>query len=325
VALNRLTPSARPAIGDNNQGENARVSEEAAQPAPGRTPATDEVLRRVGRNLVIFQQVENVLKFLTTHARFHAPASQFAKRFAKHAESIRRKSMGDLADKLTDTVLTHDEHDTTPDAIDEAWFGFRFTIETDAESVARHEAELKELVDRRNELVHHFLPQWRAAVGGGAEAALTWLDAQREVAVGILDRLQGWARTVETARKEHAAFLASDEGARQMEQLFLRSSRLVVMLGQVAMATPRSDRWTLLASAGHLIKREAPEELQDLRKRFGHATLKAVLLATELFDVAEEPTPGGGTRTIYRINERWTLESPPAGSAADKAGAALNG
>ena len=60
--------------------------------------------------------------------------------------------------------------------------------------------------------------------------------------------------------------------------------------------------------------------MQDLRRRFGHVTLKAVLLATELFDVAEEPTPGGGTRTIYRINERWTLESPPAGSTSDKPG-----
>jgi hypothetical protein len=307
-------------MGDNSQGENASVVEDVAQPTPGRTPATDEVLRRVGRNLVIFQQVEHVLKFLTTHARFHAPASQFAEHFAKHTESIRKKSMGDLAGKLTDTVLTQDERDTTPDTIDEAWFGFRFTIETDAESVVRHEAELKELVDRRNELVHHFLPRWQAAVGGDAEAALTWLDEQREVAVGMLDRLQGWARTMETARKEHAAFLASDEGARQMELLFLRSSRLVVMLGQVAMATPRSDGWTVLQTAGNLIRRDAPEKLQDLRRRFGQATFKAVLLGTELFDVAEEPTPGGGTRTIYRINERWTPESPPAGSRPTRPG-----
>jgi hypothetical protein len=288
------------------------VSEEVERPAPGRTPATDEVLRRVGRNLVIFQQVEHALKFLTTHARFHAPASQFAERFARHAESIGKKSMGDLAGKLTGTVLTQDERDATPDAIDEAWFGFRFTIETDAESVARHEAELKELVDRRNELVHHFLPRWQAAVGGDAETALAWLDAQREVAIGMLDRLQGWARTVETARKEHAAFLASEEGARQMDLLFLRSSRLVVMLGQIAMATPRPDGWTVLQTAGNLIRRDGPAELLDLRTRFRHATLKAVLLATELFDVVEEATPGGGTRTIYRINERWKLESPPA-------------
>jgi hypothetical protein len=292
------------------------VSEEPAPAAPGRTSATDEVLRRVGRNLVIFQQVEQVLKFLTTHARFHAPASQFAERFRTHAQTIQKKSMGELAGKLVVTVLQADETDTTPGAIDEAWFGFRFTIETDTEAVARHEDELKELVGRRNELVHHFLPRWHAAWAGDAEAALTWLDMQRDAAVAMLDRLRGWARTVETTLKEQAAFLASEDGERQMELLFLRSSRLVVMLGQVAMATPRPDGWTLLSSAGHLIKRESPEELKDLRETFGQPNLKAVLLATELFDVADEATARGGTRTIYRINERWRLESPSTESTS---------
>lgn len=56
-----------------------------------------------------------------------------------------------------------------------------------------------------------------------------------------------------------------------------------------------------------MITREDPAELQDLRKRFGHSSLKAVLLATELFDIVDEPTPGGGTRTVYRINERYEL------------------
>lgn len=316
--VKRFNACARARHHHNDLRESPTLSEEVARPAPERTPVTDEVLRRVGRNLVIFQQVEHALKFMTTHARFHAPASQFAERFAKHAESIAKKSMGDLAGKLTGTVLAQDERDGTPDVIEEAWFGFRFTIETDAESVARHEAELKELVDRRNELVHHFLPRWQAAVGGDADTALAWLDEQRGAAIGMLDRLQGWARIVETARKEHAAFLASEEGARQMELLFLRSSRLVVMLGQIAMATPRADGWTVLQTAGNLIRRDAPSELLDLRARFGHATLKAVLLATELFDVEEEATPGGGTRTIFRINERWRLESPPVDATAGK-------
>ena len=67
----------------------------------------------------------------------------------------------------------------------------------------------------------------------------------------------------------------------------------------------------MLATAANVITREAPAELTDLRKRFGCSTLKGVLLATELFDVTDEPTPGGGTRTIYRINERYELSRKP--------------
>ena len=64
----------------------------------------------------------------------------------------------------------------------------------------------------------------------------------------------------------------------------------------------------VLATAGNIIQKLEPLELTDLSKRFGHRTLKHLLLATELFDVEEEPTPKGGTRTIYRINSRFELQ-----------------
>ena len=117
-------------------------------------------------------------------------------------------------------------------------------------------------------------------------------------------------------KKEFAEFCTSDEGQRQFDLAFLRSSRLVVMLGEIASQTPRADGWTLLSTAGNLIKRHAPSELEDLPRRLGHPTLKRVLLAAELFDVAEEPTPGGGTRSIYRINERYELHKRHGESAA---------
>jgi hypothetical protein len=52
--------------------------------------------------------------------------------------------------------------------------------------------------------------------------------------------------------------------------------------------------------------------LDDLAERFGHKTLKRVLLASELFDVVEEATSKGCTRTIYRINSRYKLSIAPA-------------
>jgi hypothetical protein len=44
-----------------------------------------------------------------------------------------------------------------------------------------------------------------------------------------------------------------------------------------------------------------------MAERYGHRTLKKLLRATELFDIEEEPTARGGTRTIYRINPRFEL------------------
>ena len=294
------------------------MSEEAAPRAHVRTPETDEVLRRIGRNVVIFQQVEYLLKLLNAYSAFRAPAAEYSARLEKHVATVQKKTMGELAGKLVDNVLRLPPEDDPPDQIEEAWLGFRFSIEADAEFVDRHDKEMRALVDARNDLIHHFLPRWESAVGGDANSALTYLDAQREETVRMKERLEGWAHSLQTGSKLHAAFLASPEGERQMELAFVQSSRLVVMLGEIATRTARPDGWALLSTAGHLIKREAPAELEDLRNRFGVPNLKGVLLASELFDVADEPTPSGGTRSIYRINERYELQLRQESTATEQ-------
>ena len=301
--------------------ETSNVSDEATPRAHVRTPETDEVLRRIGRNVVNFQQVEHLLKYLNTHSAFRGPASELSARFEKHAATVQKKTMGELAGKLVDNVLRLPPDDETPDVIDEIWMGFRFSIETDAEFVDRHDQEMRALVDARNDLIHHFLPQWHSAVDGNTDNALAYLDAQRDETMRMMDRLQGWARSVDVGKRQLAEFWASAEGQRQFELAFLRGSRLVAMLGEIAMRTVRPDGWALLSTAGQLIKREAPAELEDLRKRFGNPNLKGVLLASELFDVTEEPTLGGGMRTIYRINERYELLMRHEPAAAEGSGA----
>jgi hypothetical protein len=292
------------------------MNEEATSRAQVRTPEVDEVLRRIGRNVVNFQQVEYLLKYLNTHTGVNAPASQLAARWKRHAETVHKKTMGDLACKLVDNVLAQPTEDEFPGEIDEVWMGFRFSIETDAEFVDRHDKEMRSLVDARNDLIHHFLPQLDSALAGDTDSVLAYLDAQRDETIRMLERLRGWARSLDVMKKEFAEFWTSGEGQRQFDLAFLRSSRLVVILGEIATQTPRADGWTLLSTAGNLIKRHAPSELDDLPRRLGHPTLKRVLLAAEVFDVAEEPTPGGGTRTIYRINERYELHMRRHESAA---------
>ena len=58
-----------------------------------------------------------------------------------------------------------------------------------------------------------------------------------------------------------------------------------------------------------MIHREAPEELIDLEKRFGLPNLRAIMIATEFFDINEEDLPNGRKRTIFRFSERYQLTS----------------
>ena len=121
------------------------------------------------------------------------------------------------------------------------------------------------------------------------------------------DRLQGFAKAFQDAATAHAEFIASPEDARQFELQWLRHSRLVLLLGELATRTNRVDGWTVLATAGQIVWREEPDELQRMAARYGQRTLKKFLKATELLDIEEERTVGGETRMIFRINPRFEL------------------
>ena len=275
---------------------------------PHRTPEIDEVFRRIGRNLLLFQHIEHLLKQLMTSARLEGTAQSMQATFDERRARIHKQTLGQLAGQFVDDVLADAGEREAPENIDEAWFSFGFTIQTDSAYVEQHTAEMKAVVDARNDLIHHFLPRWSPASEDSTRAALAYLDEQRAQALPMRDRLQGFVNSLQEAAKAHADFVASPEGARQLELQWLRHSRLVLMLGELAAKTDRPDGWMVLATAGNIIQKLEPLELTDLRKRFGHRTLKHLLLATELFDVEEEPTPKGGTRTIYRINSRFELQ-----------------
>lgn len=275
---------------------------------PHRTPEIDEVFRRIGRNLLLFQHIEHLLKQLMASARLEGTVKSMQANFEEREAKIRKQTLGQLAGQFVDDVLADAGERDAPENVDEAWFSFGFTIQTDSAFVEQHTAEMKAVVDARNDLIHHFLPRWSPASEDSTRAALDYLDRQRAQALPMRDRLQGFVNSLQEAAKAHAAFMSSPEATREIELQWLRHSRLVLLLGEIAQRTPRADGWTVLASAGHILRQREPEELDRMLERYGHRTVKKLMQATELFDIEEEPTPGGGTRTVYRINPRFELQ-----------------
>lgn len=280
-------------------------------PAPGephRTPEIDEVFRRIGRNLLLFQHIEHLLKLLMAGARLEGTINSFQASFEERKARIHRQTLGQLAGQFVGDVLAGAGEREAPENLDEPWFSFGFTIQTDSAFVEQHTAEMKAVVEARNDLIHHFLPRWSPGNEDSTSAALAYLDEQRAKALPMRDRLQGFVKSRQDAAAAHAGFMSSPEGKRQLELLWLRHSRLVLLLGELAGKTDRADGWMVLSTARDVIRSREPLELAELHKRFGHRTLTQLMLATEVFDIQEEPKPGGGMRTIYRINPRFELQ-----------------
>ena len=72
---------------------------------PHRTPEIDEVFRRIGRNLLLFQHIEHLLKQLMTNARLEGTVHSMQANLDERRARIHKQTLGQLAGQFVDDVL----------------------------------------------------------------------------------------------------------------------------------------------------------------------------------------------------------------------------
>lgn len=262
-----------------------------------RTPKSDDVLRCVGRNLVIFQQIEQSLKLLLASHKNAGPLEKYAENFQVRTACINKKMLGHLVERYTTEVL-RDAGDAVPEEERPAdWHSFSFHIIGETDFIKGVRSDLQMMTDERNDLVHHFLPRWQPGNDKALAEALVYLDAQRDRVLPMHEHLRFTVHGLQESAKIFTEFVSSPEFKKQME---LFESPLVTLLCEVATQSHRQDGWTYLALAGDLATRDLPDEIKNLRERYGFKTLKQLLIGAGIFNVLDEPTSGGSFRTLYR-------------------------
>ena len=72
---------------------------------PNRTPEIDEVLRRIGRNLLLFQHIEHLLKQLMTGARIEGPVKSMQTNLDDRRARVHKQTLGQLVGQFVDDVF----------------------------------------------------------------------------------------------------------------------------------------------------------------------------------------------------------------------------
>jgi hypothetical protein len=270
----------------------------------------NEVLRKIGRNMLLYQQVEHILKFLVASGRIEGNASDLKANHKRRVDTISKQTLGTtIGQYLEDNHTVNGQINSDSVDLKEAYFSFTFKLDIDAVYYEKRKGALATLVAERNELIHHLLPRLFP------ESIERWLetekilDAQREKLLPEINHLKSMVDALQEARKELVDYLDSDEYKRENELAMLRQSRLVLMLGEIASKAARPDGWMLLSHADQLVREHAPEEIGALKERYGNRSLQELIRATDIFDMAEEPTKRGGVRLLYRLNSEWTLQT----------------
>lgn len=276
-----------------------------------------EVQRKMGRNLLVFQQIELLLKYLAEHSSVQGDPESIEATQAKWAQRVRQKmTMGKLVEHYTDTILVDaGEPPSEQPNVDKWWVSFKFTSTGSVESNAQITADLQILVNERNDLVHHFLPRWTPEAFETLQAAEQYLDAQREKVLPIFYHLRSEVQQLQAEGAALAEAHASGEYQQTLELLWLQASPLVSLLREVVARNARPGGWAYLADAGNIARSQLPDHVQNMAERYGYSTLKKLLLGAEVFDVMDEPLPNGGFRTVYRVKACAVL---PEADGADK-------
>jgi hypothetical protein len=269
---------------------------------------------KLGGCLLRLQQYEGLLKAMVANTDLASEPARLQASHDARVASVHKTTLGGLVSLFTGGYLRA-EDEATPEGQtddksrgDKLWFSFQQRMAMSAE---RHEAittELKELVDLRNELVHHLLERFDLGQLDRCEAAVAYLDASRATIDRHYQTLRTCAEHMDNARALAVSFMNSDafkdmliDGIAPDGQVNWPVSGVVSSLREAEQAlAPLGNQahWVQLNAAIAWINRQHPDQTP---KRYGCSSWRQVLHESGEFEVMKKPAPapntGAGTTT----------------------------
>lgn len=250
-----------------------------------------DVQRKLGRCLLRLQQYEILLKALVAHGDIAGPPAGLQAVRDAQVACHQRKTLGTLVGMLTERhLISVGEDDSGDEPLGDggAWCRVRFQVGLDASQHQATTAALKELVDLRNELVHHFLQRFNIWEPQGCLAADIYLDTSYETIDGHYLTLRRWAQGMDDARALMASFMSTAA----FEDLMVNGMApegTVEWLASGAVCCLReaetrfaTEGWTLLNTATTWIRAQHPDQHPQ---RYGCGSWRQVIHESRQFEI----------------------------------------
>jgi OST-HTH/LOTUS domain len=264
----------------------------------------DEVSRLIGRCILRLQQYENQLKAILAHYEIAGRPEDLEAAISTRNAERSHQTLGTLVRELVGSVLDSGEPGEVPDkdgtqAVDGApTVRITLRLGLSEEEHARTEAELRDLVELRNDLVHHFMERHDLFSPDGCRIAQAELVASCDRIGRHLERLRDWAGDMERARQEVVEHLCSDtfqnlaiHGVLPDGTVDWSASSLVSGFREAAQALASGrGGWVSVAEAGKWLVQKYPDQTPE---RFGCKTWQHALQESRLFDLRHEPRSEG--------------------------------
>jgi len=271
-----------------------------------------EVHRKFGRNLLRLQQYEKLVKILVAEQTLSGNVNDLGNARSLRHETVANKTLGQVVGDLVGNFIapaktTTDSIDNDEDECDPTlpFFQANFRIEFSEENFKRTKQNLTNLVDLRNELVHHFLDKHDLMTEPGCLAADAYLDECFKQIDAYWIELQQWAKHSDDLRTQLASYMKTPEfrdfikhGIMPGNAGVLWASCTIVNLLRDAEAALAKEGWTLLSNAiAYIGMREA----EHTPKKYGCSSWRHVLHESKQFELRKvQVSPVLPTEIWYR-------------------------
>lgn len=263
--------------------------------------AKNELLQKIGRNLLLFQKLETLLKSLVISSRSELDATGLTEKSQKRKDGILKVTLGSVAQQYLDDVHANSESNvSTEENSGSIRMITRFYLQRSPVELARKVQSFQSLVSERNEFVHHLQPSIDFSSVDSMTALGESLDSQRERVQAEIDEAENILQSFNSIIADVKKIFASDLVITALHASILSTSPIIALLREIASDPEREDGWTLLSHAGHVLHKALPEDMQSLKSTYGEKNLKAIMVKSGNFEFKDEPTNKGGTLFLYR-------------------------
>ncbi|WP_156885857.1 OST-HTH/LOTUS domain-containing protein [Massilia niastensis] len=274
--------------------------------------AQKDVQRKLGRCMLRLQQYERLLKAMLASMNLKGPPEDLLAARERRAADMRKKTLGTLVKQFTGEHLcaalvnqrVDQEDGAEPSTVGVPRVEISYSFSLSSEAYEETTASLAELVDLRNELVHHLIERFDISEENECYDASLYLDRCYWRIEGGCQQLKAWAMALDEVRVKASSFVQSQtfenafvHGINPDGTVSWQRSSVVAEL-RLAERSCQIEGWTPLTAALELIKKRDSAQVPT---RYGCVTWRQLLKRSKQFEIKSmvEPT-GAGRQTWYR-------------------------
>ncbi|MBS4689211.1 OST-HTH/LOTUS domain-containing protein [Aeromonas sobria] len=254
----------------------------------------EQIALEYGRCLLQLQQFELMLKAALPTMKVSGFSDELVGNIERYRQFLVGKTLGHLVGQWSQRITLGDEQEIDDALHNRAYISISVGLE-DGEWMSE---KLKQLVELRNELVHHFLSRFTLNSEASCQEAISYLSTAASTIKSNRDTLQSLLIAFEESKKRLLEFINSPVG----ESLYFYGiipgepvenweNTTIIQQLKFAEYSLAKDGWVQLNEAIYSIGQRWPELSPKL---YGCSSWREVIHCSQLFEVDKRLSPTGG-------------------------------